>query len=478
MTKPTKVTNAALARWRFNPTDRNANALDLKVLGITATISTKNEISFLVRMTMNGVRLSRTVGHFSPGEFEIEQAMQAATKQRKLWRDIAEGTAIDAPTDIPIFSGLLDRWEKVKADSLPRDWTKPGEGRSLIEKVYEPILSRGLLSIHRSDLEDCATSYLAKRMKETGKRPLTSIRRAYNTVKPILTYARDHRWTRPELLTGWRTGLKKEKPRTRVLTPREWQLVAPALDGLARGNGVYLRFLLLTAARLSMPASMRWKDVREIDVGTHSTPHKVLAWCVPASEMKGGYEAVFPLVGDSKRIVEQFRADAGGNPKATDFVFPDSPRNAWINNADRWQKIVFAASGTKGWHRHDLRRTAASLLRFVGANMESVKLLLDHRERDDDGTDTPRYVVIDDNRPALRALAGKLEEMHALLRQIEDGRDSEQLRELYSVLRSSPKTQAGFAKAGLDLETMLEIEPNAKHGKGKVRELRQSAPVA
>jgi len=470
MTKPKKITDAWLAKWRWSPS-RNENEVSLGTMGLTAVIQTTNEVAFIARMTIAGDRQSETVGKFVAGKFGIEDAMQAASKWRQKRRDIAEGQDIEEVKDVPDFKGLLDRWEKVRADARTKNWT---DERHLIEKVYAPVFGRSLLTIKRVDLEDCHSDYLAKRMKDTGKRPVTSIRRAYNCVKPILAYARDHRWTRPELLTGFKTGLKREEPRTRVVTPREWQLVAPALDALPKGNGVYVRFLLATAARLAMPSSMRWKDVRKVEVGTYDEPEKMLAWCVPAASMKGAYEAVFPLVGESLRIVEEFRAAAGGNPKPDAFVFPDSPRVAWINNADYWQKEVFAASGTKGWHRHDLRRTSASLLKFVGADMDAVKLLLDHRERTEDEGDTPRYVVIEDNGPALKELAAKLEDMHALLRQIEEGRDSKQLRGLYSALQRSPKVMRGLAKADIDLDTMLEIVPNEKHGRGKVRELRAS----
>jgi integrase len=470
MGKPKKITDAWLARWKPSA-NRQENEVGLGVMGLTAVVQAGGEIAFIARITLNGNRPSETVGKFVDGEFGIEQAMEAASKWRNKQRAIAEGRDTVNAKDVPDFKGLLDRWEKVKADSRTKHWK---DERHLIEKVYAPVFGRPMLAIQKSDLEDCHVDYLSKRMKEIGRRPVTSIRRAYNCVKPILIYARDHRWTRPELLTGWKTGLKREPSRTRILTPRELQLVLPALDALPKRNGLYALFLLLTGARLTMPSTMRWKDIRKIDVGTYEEPEKMLAWCVPAIHMKGAYEAVFPLVGDSLRIVEMFRAEAGGNPKADAFVWPDSPRNAWTGNADYWNKEVFELSGTKKWHRHDLRRTAASLLKHVGADMETVKLCLDHRERDEDDSDTPRYVVIEDNGPGLKALAGKLEEMHALLRQIEEGRDSKQLRALYTSLQRSPKVMRGLAKADIDLDTMLEIVPNEKHGRGKVRELRAS----
>jgi len=109
-----------------------------------------------------------------------------------------------------------------------------------------------------------------------------------------------------------------------------------------------------------------------------------------------------------------------------------------------------------------------------------VKLLLDHHERGDDtgdGTATPRYVVIDDdNLGKLAALGKKMEEVHALIRSIEEGRDSKELRRLYGRLDASPKVIEGWHKAGVDRDTMVEVVLAAKRGTDNVVPLRAVSP--
>jgi hypothetical protein len=64
-----------------------------------------------------------------------------------------------------------------------------------------------------------------------------------------------------------------------------------------------------------------------------------------------------------------------GKPK--DFIFPSS-NGQRIGNWDRIQKSINAASGTSNWHRHDLRRTAATILRQLGVSPTVIDTLLCH----------------------------------------------------------------------------------------------------
>jgi hypothetical protein len=478
MKKLRNHTDKTLAKWRWSEV-RTENEIHFGFFGLGATIQKGGDIAFYVRMTINGVRKGETLEKFMLGKYGIEEAREAAKKKRQEWRDIAAGNALADPEKIPLLKTLLDSYETTrrKLGTLPKKWDK--EERPLIDGVYAGLMERKTLSIETKELHQAQIDYLDLRERETGKRPVTSIRRAYNCLKPVIEDARDNRLVRPETVSGWKTGLKREKGRMRFISPREWQLAAPALDALPKDLGLYPRFLIATAARRHMPSEMRWRDLRTHNIGTEDAPNMLTVWGVPDPEnMKGGFAATFPIVGEAKRIIDLLRSRIDGPVRGGDYVFPEAPRTAWIDggNPDYWQKRVFALSGTNGWHRHDLRRTAASLLRFVGANMEDVKLLLDHHERSDedsDGSSTPRYVVIDDdNLEKLAALGKKMEEVHALLRQFEEGRNSKELRRLYGRLDASPKVIEGWYKAGVDRDTMVEIVLDPKHGDGKVTPLR------
>src|SRR6185436_10432274 len=98
-------------------------------------------------------------------------------------------------------------------------------------------------------------------------------------------------------------------------------------------------------------------------------------------------------------------------------------RSDWGKNADKRQKDVFEYSGTKGWHRHDCRATTASMLHAAGADVAMCKKLLAHHQKGEKVTQG--YLRFGQHVPELIALGAKLEEVHRLQKDIEEGRDTE-----------------------------------------------------
>lgn len=64
-----------------------------------------------------------------------------------------------------------------------------------------------------------------------------------------------------------------------------------------------------------------------------------------------------------------------GDPNA--LVFP-SARGGLLSNWDRVTKALHAASGTDAWHRHDLRRTVATMLGDLGFAPHVISVVLGH----------------------------------------------------------------------------------------------------
>ncbi len=58
-------------------------------------------------------------------------------------------------------------------------------------------------------------------------------------------------------------------------------------------------------------------------------------------------------------------------------MFP-SKRGGQLSNWDRETKKLQHASGTNGWHRHDLRRTVATMLGDIGVAPHVVSVVLGH----------------------------------------------------------------------------------------------------
>jgi integrase len=122
--------------------------------------------------------------------------------------------------------------------------------------------------------------------------------------------------------------------------------------------GVYVRFLLLTAARRNEAVEMTWAELSGTD------------WTLPASRNKTGVELVRPLSKAALDIIE-------GLPKAGEFVFTRNGKGA-MGGLSQLKAALDYASGTSGWTLHDLRRTARSLMSRAGVPSDNAERCLGH----------------------------------------------------------------------------------------------------
>lgn len=491
---PTKIEkmDAFFAQWRYDRENPKNNLVDIGQLGLTASISTVNEVAFNLRMryTVNGVRHRprKTLDHFRPGkpghspDYGIEQAMHDATLQRKRWRDEAEGKRVFDPTVIPRFAIFIDEYEKERGRmnplALPKgknkhkgiseDWP---ESKRMLQKIYADILDVQVHQIDKKMLVACHMKYLDERERETKKRPFTTIRAALTTMRTMFdNYGVNQYDLKPGLTNGVHSGGAKEERRTRMVLPREWQKACPVIDALGNHRGLLPRFWFYTAARFAMPFTMRWQDLRVRNCGTLDEPHMVTVWCVPAEGMKSGYMALFPIVGKAKEIIDECRRIAGGDPDKSALVFPETTLKAWRGNPDKWQKKIFELSGTKAWTRHDLRRTMASMLeRVCKADKAVIKKLLAHSDGDTSATKV--YLALDDELSLVGPLAKQMERMHQLLDDIEQGRVTRDVRELYRMLDGSMNVDSYLHDFGVDAEEWKQIDAAPDQPTATVHEL-------
>jgi integrase len=120
----------------------------------------------------------------------------------------------------------------------------------------------------------------------------------------------------------------------------------------------YIRFLLLSAARRSEAAEMRWAELTDGE------------WTLPAARNKTGQELVRPLSRSALEIVK-------GLPKLGEWVFTRTG-NASLSGLARYKIALDRASGTSGWTLHDLRRTARSLMSRAGVPSDHAERCLGH----------------------------------------------------------------------------------------------------
>lgn len=152
--------------------------------------------------------------------------------------------------------------------------------------------------------------------------------------------------------------LPRRGKRERVLAPEELKAVWPHLTG---PYGLSCRLMLYTLARREEVCEAR---VKEFHDGV---------WTVPAARSKNGISHVVVLPRQARIII----APLLEKRHRESLVFENSMGGS-LSNWDRWQKQVFKLSGTEGWHRHDLRRTAATIGGEMEVDPHIIELMLNH----------------------------------------------------------------------------------------------------
>jgi integrase len=155
----------------------------------------------------------------------------------------------------------------------------------------------------------------------------------------------------------------KEHRRSRTLDDDEIRgLWAATADGTP--FSALIRFLLLTSARRTEAAGMKWGEVDADGV-----------WTLPASRSKTKVEVVRPLSKAALAILNVL-------PRIGDYPFTSNGGLTPIASFSGAKAALDAASGVHNWRLHDLRRSARSLLSRAGVNSDVAEECLGHSRGD------------------------------------------------------------------------------------------------
>lgn len=178
--------------------------------------------------------------------------------------------------------------------------------------------------------------------------------------------------TRNDRISGERDRVLSEDELRAILpllkypAPESLKLQAsPELDF----RPIATRFILLTAARREEVVELRRCD---IDV-------KNRVWRKPrVKSTKGGPRSQsLPLSDAAVEVLQGLPHFA--NAKADTLVFPNT-KGGTLGNWQRFQNALYQASETTGWHRHDLRRTAATLMQSLNVAVSTIDQILGHSD--------------------------------------------------------------------------------------------------
>lgn len=261
-------------------------------------------------------------------------------------RDRAIGAAAKAGEGT--LKAMLDLYEAKQGNTL-KSWP---HSRKRVDRVFASLMTRPVAALTTADFQMTADAY----------RSSNSAAFAVRTIRPALKWcaAPGRGYVKPELAAL--SQPPSVKPRRRVLGRDELERLLPALKRSGRPHARCIHFLLLTVARLNEAANARWRDV-DMDSGT---------WTI--TETKNGQPHIVPLSRQARGLLAEMRPETA---KPDSLIFATGAGTA-LGNWDRETKAIQEASKTSLWHRHDLRRTGATMMGEMGVLPDIIDAALNH----------------------------------------------------------------------------------------------------
>jgi integrase len=262
---------------------------------------------------------------------------------------------------IGTLGALIAEYER--SGNPPKTWFT-GSGRKRVERVFGALMSKPVRDMKASDVIREADGYSGSRQ---------AAQNAIRALRPVISWAvlRDYVPIALKALSP-EEGVPK---RARVLTHDELRRVLPVLRAGQFRHATVMLFILLTLARLNEAAGATWVEF-DLDRRT---------WTIPPNRLKDTRgkkrtaeprkPMIIPLSWDAVRLLDWVKGDGKPEPQSLVFTGRSGTR---LGNWDRAQKAIFEASQTTGWHRHDLRRTGATMMGEAGIPPYVIEAALNH----------------------------------------------------------------------------------------------------
>jgi len=264
------------------------------------------------------------------------------------------------------YRHLMGMYEDVEGKGQ-RSWDRT---RKRQHQLMSDMLDRPLVGITRKEWQ---LKFDRLKADKTGATSLW----AYRTWRPIIVFgiARD-------LCPGDWLGAKvsskgNHNVRQRYLKSAELsRLLGVLLARSGESHADIMRFILMSACRLSEVANMKWADV------------DFIGRTVTLPMTKNGKEHIIPL---SRQAHGLLMGRFGSGKPVGEFVFSNGGRKALTDNWDRVRKMYHRETGVSDWHCHDLRRTASVCLGELGVAQAINDEVLNHAPAQLARTYNPAY---------------------------------------------------------------------------------------
>jgi integrase len=242
---------------------------------------------------------------------------------------------------------ICEEWATREAGAL-----RTGKDRhaALVRLVYPTLGDRPIGDIRRSDIVRLLDRIADERGPVMADRTLAIIRRVLNWYE-----LRNDDFSSP-IRRGMSRTKTHERARARVLTDDELRTVWRTAEGQG-AFGRMVRFLLLTGARRTEAAGMRWA---ELDGGD---------WTLPGARNKTKLDLLRPLPPLALDVI---------GPRGGTFVFTNGGVLAVRGFGELKAAFDRATGPLPRWTLHDLRRTARSLMSRAGVPADHAERCLGH----------------------------------------------------------------------------------------------------
>ncbi len=383
------------------PDSGNRITYDDEIKGFGVRVTSAGARAFVLNYRTGGRERRITIGAFP--DWTVKAAREEAkTLKRRV--DVGADPMAERHADrgAPTVNALADRFEREHV-TKKRPATQVDYASILRLYVRPELGTRKVAEVRHADIER-----LHRRIAATApyraNRTVAVLSKMFN-----LAVKWELRSDNPA------KGIERaqEEKRERFLAPAELTRLAEAMaNHNQKTSANALRLLLLTGARRGEMLAAKWD---EIDFGGG-------VWVKPSAHTKQKKLHRVPLSAPTLALLRQMRAEAAGNPKGSEYVFPGFSRDGkatglrevrktWLSvcrmaglaveveKTGRDGKRVLDKDGlpVMVWKAtlriHDLRHSYASILASAGLSLPIIGALLGHTQ----AATTARYAhLLDD----------------------------------------------------------------------------------
>ncbi|HET7410645.1 MAG TPA: integrase family protein [Paracoccaceae bacterium] len=392
----------------LKPAERRYEIGDERTPGFSVRVGSTGRITFYYSGRNSESRQVRLALGTYP-DLSVKEARAKAVENRRLTKEgrdpraekrrAREEAALRATTEEVTLGDLIVEAEAHLARKRVT-WRPRGKkdsrsnNRQVCERVYAPLLGSAAIAITEQDLASVHLSYKRARQKDDHKTANGQVASGRAYLSTVLNWASGRRKFRkvgahrnPKLTLADMCNVVDPSEedltivgeRDRVLNEVELGKVLPLLRypappaALARLAGdkdlrhVALRFQLYTMSRLDEVCSARWGDI----------DFRTKRWRKVVKSVGHTRIVELPLTDNMIELIRGVPTFENHNPE--DLIFQNSAGGK-LGNWDRITQIIQEVSGTRNWHRHDLRRSASTLARMIGCDPVAIDAGLCHAD--------------------------------------------------------------------------------------------------